>query len=361
MIENTLNALLATFAAAIMMFVMGLYISRYFNSPSLLRLIATMSAAGIVLISVYLKQQSSWFVGHSFAGFAISAYSLLLGLRLLELVFAYQWSYVRQMPLKLVLLYFLAFPRMPTSEDKFSELSNQYTNRESIKSMLHGIFQVVLCQLLVYFAPSAWFTLPSTSFPLFVRFARNGLLSFLLYLGIGAATDFGFGLYSYLTKIPMNRAFPLFPFTSTSLRDFWSYRWNNLIKSSLHLMSFTVIPNFVQPIVSIPNSVKGLLAFAISGVIHEYALRFISNTWSGKNMLFFLLHALFMLFELKMKIPTRAHSLHGKLLGWVWTLTVFITTSSLFFDPMIERGVFANMKSNFNQLILLAGLPKSEL
>ena len=361
MIENTLNIILASYAGAIIAFILGLYIGRYFKSPLVFRLIAVITSVSLMLIFIALKMQSSWFVHHPCGAFAISAYSVVLGLRLLELSFAYQWSYVQKMPLKLVVFYCLAFPRMPESEDKLSDLSNSDINRQSMISVIRGASQILICQFLIYFTPLEWLTVPSASFPLFVRFFRDGLLSIVLYLYIDGATNFGFGFYGYLTKITMCPAFPAFPFISTSLRDFWSYRWNNLIKSSLHLMSFVIIPKLLEPIVSLPNPIKGLLAFAISGFIHEYALRFVSDTWSGKNMLFFLLHGVFMLFELTMKFPARPQSVHGKLFGWMWTLGMFLLTSSLFFDPMIERGVFASMKYNFNEMIFFSESVKSDM
>lgn len=362
MIENnTPNIILATYAGVIVAFILGLNIGRYFQSSFLFRLIAVITSFSLMLIFISLKMQSSWFVQHPFAAFAISAYSVVLGLRLLELSFAYSWSYVQKMSLKLLVIYFLAFPRMPDSEDELTNLTNQDTNRQSMISAIRGISQILICQVLLYFTPLDWLTEPSVSFPSGLRFIRDGLLSIFLYLYIDGATSFGFGFYSYLTKIPMCPAFPSFPFISTSLRDFWSYRWNNLIKSSLHLMSFVIIPKFLEPFVSIPKPIKGLFAFAISGFIHEYALRFLSDTWSGKNMLFFLLHGGFMIFELTMKFPARPKSLYGKFFGWMWTLGVFLLTSSLFFDPMIERGIFASMKYDFDPMISFSQSVKSEM
>jgi hypothetical protein len=248
------------------------------------------------------------------------------------------------MPLKLVVMYLIAFPRMPVSEAKLSELSNQDIRRESILSMTHGIFQFIILQTLLYLIPTEWLALSSVSFPLVFRFFRYGLLSIILYLSISYPTNFGFGIYSLLSNVPMNPVFPSFPFASTSIRDFWSYRWNNLIKSSLHLMSFIVIPKLIDPIRPMSKTVKGFVAFALSGCIHEYAIWFMSSKWSGRNLLFFLLHGFLISFEIKIKLPTKPNTLFGKLIGWIWTIGIFLITSPLFFDPLIETGLFANMK-----------------
>jgi hypothetical protein len=142
----------------------------------------------------------------------------------------------------------------------------------------------------------------------------------------------------------MNSVFPSFPFASTSLRDFWSYRWNKLIKLSLHRISFVVIPKLIDPIISMNKTAKGLFAFILSGFIHEYALWFISDNWSGRNMLFFFLHGLFVLLETTIKLPAKPSTLKGKLVGWMWTIGIMFITSPLFFDPLIEAGLFADMK-----------------
>jgi hypothetical protein len=251
---------------------------------------------------------------------------------------------MKQMPLKLIFMYLVAFPRMPKSEAKLSELSNEDIRREAISSISCGILQFIIIQAILYLIPIEWVALPSVSFPLVYCFLRYGLLTIILYLSIGYPTNFGFGLYSLLSNVPMNPVFPSFPFASTSIRDFWSYRWNNFIKSSLHLMSFVIIPKLIDPIIPMNKSVKGLIAFALSGFIHEYAIYFMSSKWSGRNMLFFLLHGFLMLFEVKINFPVKPETLLGKFFGWLWTIGIFLLTSPLFFDPLIEAGFFANMK-----------------
>jgi hypothetical protein len=248
------------------------------------------------------------------------------------------------MPLKLVVMFLCALPRMPESEAKLSELSRQDVRREGILYILRGICEFIILGILMYLIPFEWLSLPSSSFSLIFRFFRYGLLSIILYLSIDFVCSFGFGIYSLLFNVRMNSVFPVFPFTSTSLRDFWSYRWNNLIKTSLHMISFVVIPKLIDPIITMNKTAKGLFAFALSGFIHEYALWFISNKWSGRNMIFFLLHGLLVLLEITIKLPARPNTLKGKLMGWMWTTGVMLITSPLFFDPFIETGVFSSSK-----------------
>jgi hypothetical protein len=248
------------------------------------------------------------------------------------------------MPLKLVVIYLVALPRMPESEEKLLELSRQVVHRESLLSIFRGICEFITLRTLLVLIPFEWLSLSSSSFPLIFRFLRYGLLSFILYLSIAFMSNFGFGIYSILFNLRMNSVFPSFPFASTSLRDFWSYRWNKLIKLSLHRISFVVIPKLIDPIISMNKTAKGLFAFILSGFIHEYALWFISDNWSGRNMLFFFLHGLFVLLETTIKLPAKPSTLKGKLVGWMWTIGIMFITSPLFFDPLIEAGLFADMK-----------------
>lgn len=344
MVENILATLLGSYASVMIIFISSLYISRYLKSPHIFHFISIISSISLIFIFVYLKLQSSWFVHNQILAFVLSAYSIVLVFKFLELSFAYEWTYIKQMPLKLLVMYLAAFPRMPKSEAKLLELSNEDIRRESILSITCGIFQFIIVQTILYLIPIEWLALSSVSFPLGFRFLRYGLLTIILYLSIGYPTNFGFGIYSLLSNIPMNPVFPSFPFVSTSIRDFWSYRWNNFVKSSLHLMSFVIIPKLIDPIIPMSKSVKGLIAFALSGLIHEYAIYFMSSKWSGRNLLFFLLHGLLILFEIKIKLPAKPTTLHGKLIGWIWTIGIFLITSPLFFEPLIETGIFANMK-----------------
>ncbi|CAF3327730.1 unnamed protein product [Rotaria sp. Silwood1] len=269
---------------------------------------------------------------------------MLTVFKLLELAFAYKWTYTRRMPLKLLALYLLALPRMPESEAKLAGLSKQYVRREGILLILRSIFQCIIYRILLYLIPLEWLSLSSSSFFPIFRFVRYVLLSVLLYLSIDGTTGIGFGIYTIVFNLPINRVYPVFPFTATSLRDFWSYRWNNLVKTSLQIISFVVVPKLIDPIVSMNKKAKGLFAFFLSGFLHEYTFWFVSSTWSGKNMIFFSLHGLLVLLEITMKMPVKPNTFKGKLLGWMWTIGILLITAPLFFDPFIEAGIFSAMK-----------------
>ncbi len=344
MVENILVTVLGSYIFASIIFIISLYIARYLNSPHIFQFISITSSISIIFIFVSLKLQSSWFIHNQLLTFAFSGYSIILSFKFLELAFGYKWTYTRQMPLKLVVMYLYALPQMPESEAKLSELSRQDVRRENILSILRGICELIILQTLFYLIPFEWFSLSPSASPFIFHFLRCGLLSIILYFSIAFATDFGFGIYGLLLNLRMNSVFPLFPFTSTSLREFWSYRWNKLVQISLHLISFVVIPKLIDPIIPMNTKTKGILAFALSGFIHEYVLWFVSDKWSGKNILFFMIHGLLVLLEIIIKLPAKPNTLKGKLMGWMWTTGIMLITSPLFFDPFIERGFFFNMK-----------------
>ncbi|CAM2709373.1 unnamed protein product [Rotaria socialis] len=232
------------------------------------------------------------------------------------------------MPLKLVVLYFLALPRMPESEAKLKDISKQNVRGECFGMILQGIYKFIIFQTILYLIPSEWLaTSPSLMSPR-SYFIRYGLLGAILYLSMDSVTSIGFGFYMLLFNIRINPAFPAFPFVSTSLREFWSKRWNNLVKTSLQLISFIVIPKLIDPI--------------------KPMIWFVSGKWSGKSMIFFSIHGLLVLLEIKMKLPIRSNTFQGKLTGWIWTIGIMFITLPLFFDPFIEAGLFSAMKSNVN-------------
>ncbi|CAF0723336.1 unnamed protein product [Rotaria sp. Silwood1] len=122
---------------------------------------------------------------------------MLTVFKLLELAFAYKWTYTRRMPLKLLALYLLALPRMPESEAKLAGLSKQYVRREGILLILRSIFQCIIFRILLYLIPLEWLSLSSSSFFPIFRFLRYVLLSVLLYLSIDGATGQVHNFYKF--------------------------------------------------------------------------------------------------------------------------------------------------------------------
>ncbi|KAL2916586.1 hypothetical protein HK105_204019 [Polyrhizophydium stewartii] len=107
-----------------------------------------------------------------------------------------------------------------------------------------------------------------------------------------------------LFRIPYN---PMMdnPFISSSFRDFWSVRWNMLVKQTLHRLTFEPTMKFLSLFSGPRNrdsskdvrppawhaAVAAFNAFIFSGLMHEwliFALMDIPTT--GEQMVFFLIH-----------------------------------------------------------------------
>lgn len=335
-----------SYIVVIITFIISLWLSQYFNSPRLFHLIAIISSVSVMYIPIALELQSPSVILDRQLAFFIGGLSILLTLKFLELALSYKWTYIRQMPLKLAVVYILALPRMPESEEKLSELSRQNVRREGISSILRGICQLIVLRTLFYLIPPEWLTISSSLFSPIFRFLRYGLYSLILYLLVDVITSIGFGIYSIIFNLRMRSVFPAFPFASTSLREFWSYRWNKLVQSSLHIISFVAIPTLIEPIIPMNKTTKGLFAFTLSGFVHEYVFWFIRGTWSGKYMIFFILHGLLVLLEIMIKLPVKPHTLQGKIMGWMWTVGVTLITLPLFFDPLTEADIVSIVQEN---------------
>ncbi|KAI9337112.1 hypothetical protein DFJ73DRAFT_763457 [Zopfochytrium polystomum] len=67
------------------------------------------------------------------------------------------------------------------------------------------------------------------------------------------------------------------PILASSLRDFWSRRWNSLIKRYLHHFVFTPVIRRLEPSTAtrpsrLTGAIATLAAFVASGVLHEYVM-----------------------------------------------------------------------------------------
>ena len=89
---------------------------------------------------------------------------------------------------------------------------------------------------------------------------------------------------------PARRAFKL-PFLSVSLSEFWGRRWN------IPFSAMTAATAFKPWSRTVGVKWAGLLAFLLSGLLHEIAISFSVQQGYGLPMLFFLIHGLLMAAE----------------------------------------------------------------
>lgn len=125
-----------------------------------------------------------------------------------------------------------------------------------------------------------------------------------------------------LLGFPVGRLFH-FPLLSTSVRDFWSFRWNRPFVEMNRLL--------FQPIFTRVLSRGGtvLALFLVSGLLHELALSFPAGAGWGGPLLYFLVQGSGFLLEKKYQIQSRF---------WVWVM-VFLPMPLLFHGPFLETLV----------------------
>lgn len=116
------------------------------------------------------------------------------------------------------------------------------------------------------------------------------------------------------------------PLLSTSIREFWSRRWNRPVNGWLAEFVFT-------PVTARTGFTEGLLAtFAASGILHAWvfvaAVGWIAAMLAG---LFFLFQGIFVLLETAIGMRRASTGLQR-----LWTLGLLGLSSPLFVDPVLR-------------------------
>ncbi|KAI9342267.1 hypothetical protein BDR26DRAFT_282162 [Obelidium mucronatum] len=180
---------------------------------------------------------------------------------------------------------------------------------------------------------------------------------------------------SAILRIPH---FPIFdaPYRATSLRDFWSHRWNLGIKTLFHTIAFkptlkyldSLHPSDSKTCIYDKNShnhkhrsshychhhslnlrIASIVAFLASALYHEAVLIFfMPGQPHFVNGAFFLLHGVLCLLQLKLqKITGFGYSWgRGKMwdwVGWAATMWVLVTTSPLFARGYARSGLLMSV------------------
>jgi hypothetical protein len=330
------------FAGVVTLFILGLLISRHLDSARLFHSLSIGCAILALYMPIFLKFQSSWSFASIHVNNLAAAPGFLFALKFLELSFGLEWTYTQTITWKQLAINFSAFPETLNSGIEHS----QDARRKSIFNILRAVIQFVVLRAILRFTPIEWVSQPlSLLSPVLWPF-RYALLGIILYLVIAMAFNFVFGIGGFIWNVRMNSMFPAFPYFATSLRDFWSRRWNAYVKTLLHRISFIVIPKLIGTNKTMTKATSGFIAFAISAVFHEYLFMVSYGRWSGKNMIFFLLHGVLTRLEIASQSLVKTTYPMGKLLGWAWTMGILLVTSPLFFDPWIETNYLVNLKTN---------------
>ena len=139
---------------------------------------------------------------------------------------------------------------------------------------------------------------------------------------------------------------------STSPTDFWSRRWNMIVRGLFHRSIFTPLRKR-----GVPAQLAALSSFVVSGLFHEYAFAPASGRRTlGCELAFFLVQAAFCTLELAMRaagggsVAERSARRSGDgakgppaLLSVVLTTLLLVPFSPLFLAPLQEAGTIDAM------------------
>lgn len=370
----TFPYLYTIYGFVIVLVCLNVLLAQYYHSEKLLHYLCTACAITAIYIPIFLKYHCS---ATEFSDASVSVFSAVTGflfaLKIIEITFTYPWTKQQQITIKQILIDFSTFPKFKYEEEPLASLQvklinptlfdyvkylicnadeNQFSaRRENFLLIIRGLCQFIYLRILLHFTPYSVLRLHSRNANLFslTHFLTYSLYGFIFYFALGMVLNITFGFMGWIWNIRVRTIYPDYPFLPVGLHDFWSRRWNIYVKSILHRIAFYALPKLTGfqeksngRIIS-----AGIFAFVMSGVLHEFMYTVSMNRWSGgKNMLFFLLHGIFVAVELILKRIFHRKQLVPPLFGWMYTIAALYFTGFLFADPWIESDCFAALKSH---------------
>jgi Membrane bound O-acyl transferase family len=126
------------------------------------------------------------------------------------------------------------------------------------------------------------------------------------------------------------------PLSASSLRDFWSLRWNQAFVDMNRIFLLGPLKNRIPPQLLIFS------IFLVSGLLHEMGISYPDGVSWGKPLLYFVIQGLGMLLERKVKFP--------RLLVWIWILSpsLFLFTPAFthLFLGRLTQAIYLFMSSH---------------
>lgn len=121
------------------------------------------------------------------------------------------------------------------------------------------------------------------------------------------------------------------PYLSTSLRDFWSVRWNRAFVDMNKIFIMGPLRD------KIPLAILTFSIFAVSGVLHEIGISYADGVSWGSPLLYFLIQGIGMEIEKRRKMP--------RILVWAW----IVLPVTLLFTPAFTNLFLGSLSRTISE------------
>jgi alginate O-acetyltransferase complex protein AlgI len=213
-------------------------------------------------------------------------------------------------------VYLFAWPGMDAARFLSPHLFPRWSRSEMMKSAAPAVVRILLGAFLL-FAPAR-----HASNPILAGWIGMTGMILILHFGLFDLASIGWRALRVDAPPIMNR-----PLRSTSISEFWGRRWNGAFNDLALRLVF-------RPVARRNGLVVGtLVAFAVSGLIHELVISVPAGAGYGLPTGYFLFQGLAVLGERKWNALRRGIS------GWLFTVIVVAGPAYWLFHPPFVRHV----------------------
>ena len=223
--------------------------------------------------------------------------------------------------------YLIAWPGMDAARFLSPDLAPRGARSEMMKSAALAVLRILLGAVLI-FATARRVTEPLLA-------GWIGMVGMILILHFGLFELFSIGWRALrVDAVPiMSR-----PLRSTSVSEFWGRRWNAAFNDLAARLVFRPVARHTSVFAAT------LIAFAVSGLIHELVISLPANAGFGLPTAYFLVQGLGVLAE---RSPAgKRLRLGSGITGWVFTMIVVVGPAFwLFHPPFVRQVILPFMKA----------------
>lgn len=243
----------------------------------------------------------------------LMAFAIFFGCKWLTLGIATARGPVR--PLRAA-AYLLAWPGMDAARFLSPHLSPRVPRSATLKTVALAVVRMLLGSVLLFAVARQAIA------PLLTGWIGMVGMILILHFGLFALLNAGWRA-SRVDSRPIMEA----PLRSTSVAEFWGRRWNGAFNDLAVGLVFRPIAKHCGVVGAT------LIAFAVSGLIHELVISLPAGAGFGLPTGYFILQALAILAQRKWT------ALRGGISGWLFTMIVLAAAAYWLFHPPFVRNV----------------------